>query len=363
MSSQSDFSNELIAKLTCTLELYLQGMIHNIPPARVSTVRHAGVSSSLGQLDILPAELVVFILNLLDFQSLSRLSRVALKGKALVEGLPAYKDMMENAPSVLTALGKTGLLRYHSALLLRQTIRSKECVSCFDFGGFLLLPTCERACFECLGENQSLRMTTPAIAKQCFGLTDGQLKRIPIMYSIPGEYGVKFTVSRRRVYRLVNVKQAKQLGIDIHGSVENLSKLLPDSPVGTITSRKLLVLKRLQEAPLTPPGCDLSRQKEPSERVEDDFGGMASIRLPYLTEAGPDHGRVCRGCQVTNDHFQQGLLPAAVLSELVPPGASPYRSIGALLARLRSKEGFLEHISTCYGVHVLLGSRNSLKNS
>lgn len=163
-------------------------MIRNVAPARFSIIRRAPADPSLGSLDQLPAELFLLIPNLLDFQCFSRISRTCLRGKEVVEALPAYRDVMEHAPETLTALGKTRLLRYHAAPLLRQTLRTDKCASCFDFGGFLFLLTCERICFDCLRENRAFRMTTPTIAKQCFGLTENQLKRIPVLYSIPGSY-------------------------------------------------------------------------------------------------------------------------------------------------------------------------------
>ncbi|KAI1503979.1 hypothetical protein F5X99DRAFT_373131 [Biscogniauxia marginata] len=354
MSSQRNFSEELVSKLICTTEQGLDGMIRIITPAQPSTICREFARSSLGQLDILSAELLLLTLNLLDFQSLSRISRVSLKGKVVVEALPAYRDMMEHAPKILTALGKTQLLSYHSASLLRQTLRSDKCVSCFDFGAFLFLPTCERICFECLYQNQAFRMTTPTIAKKCFRLTDSQLKKIPIMYGIPGTYNMRFQVSRRRVYRLVNVKQAKQLGIKVHGSVESLAEFMPKTRVGKMTSREFWMFKRFHEAPLEPLGCDLSRLPEKANLGNDDFGGMASIRIPYLTEAGADYGCLCQGCQVTYHHYRRGLLPAKVLSELAPPGVGPYRPLRAISTRLRSRNRFLEHIRHCYGVSRLL---------
>ncbi|KAI4868381.1 hypothetical protein F4820DRAFT_123059 [Hypoxylon rubiginosum] len=354
MSSQRTISEELVSKLTCTNELGLDGMIRKVPPAQPSAIRRWSTSSSLGLLEVLPAELLLLTLNFLDFQSLSRLSRACLKGKAVVETLPAYKEMMKHAPEVLTALGRTGLLSYHSSSLLRQTLRSEKCVSCFDFGAFLFLPTCERVCFECLHQNQALRMTTLASAKRCFHLTHSQLKRIPIMHSIPGIYCVRFQVSYSRTCRLVSVKQAKQLGIEVHGSIENLAKLALTTRRGKMTSRESWILKYFREAPLEPPGCDLSRLPEKSNITEDNFAGMASIRIPYLTEAGADRGRLCRGCQVTYEHYRQGSLPASVLSELAPPGVGPHRPLLAILARLRSRDRFLDHIRHCYGASRLV---------
>lgn len=354
MTSQRTISEELLSKLTCTLELELHGMIRNLPSAQLSTIHRESACSSLGLLDGLPVELLFITFNFLDFQSISRISRVSLRGKAVVETLPAYRDMMKNAPEILTALGTTRLLSCHSASLLRETLGSDKCVSCSHFGAFLFLPTCERACFECLHQNPALRMTTPAIAKKCFHLTDKQLRKIPIMRSIPGMYDVRFEVSRRRVYRLVSVKQAKQLGVEVHGSVENLAKLMPRACPRDMTLKELRVFRDFHGMPLQPPSYGLSRLPDSPDHVEDDFGGMASIRFPYLTEVGADSGRICRGCWITYEHQQTGSLPASVALEFVPTDDGPNRPLLAILTRLRSRSAFLEHVRYCYGVGQLL---------
>lgn len=348
------FSTELIDKLTCTQELDLGGMIRNLSLPETSPIRQKSANSSMGRIDILPPEILLFILNILDFQALSRLSRVSRRAKATVEALVAYKELLEHAPDVLVALGKTRLLQYHSAALLRQTLRIDRCVSCLQFGGFLLLPTCERVCFECLHQNYALRMTTLNMARKCFHLTNNHLKKLPILYSIPGTYGVMFLLSRRKVYRLVSVKQVKQLAIEVHGSAENVANLMPTTPPRGMAWREFCIFKWFHEAPLEPPGCDLSRIPERSNLVEDDFGGMASIRMPYLSGTGADCGRLCKGCRLADELHSQGLLPAAVLEDLAPGGIRPSRPLRAFTTRLHSREGFVEHIKTCYGVNRLL---------
>ncbi|KAF4976142.1 hypothetical protein FZEAL_7161 [Fusarium zealandicum] len=348
------FSAELIDKLSCTKELDLGGMIRNLSLPETSPIRQKPANSSMGRIDILPPELLVFILNLLDFQALSRLSPVSRRAKAMIEALPAYQELLEHAPDVLVALGKTRLLQYHSAALLRQTLRANRCVSCLGSGAFLLLPTCERVCFECLHQNHALRMTTLNIVRKCFHLTNKNLKKLPILHSIPGTYGVMLHVSRRKVYRLVSVKQVKQLAIEVHGTAENVANLMPTTPPQGMTWREFCIFKSFHEASLEPPGCDLSRMPERSNLVEDDFGGMASIRMPYLSGTRADCGRLCKGCRLIDELHSQGLLPADVLEHLAPRGIGPSRPLRALTTRLHFREGFVEHIKACYGANRLL---------
>lgn len=354
MSTERVFSEELIEKLTCTQELNLCGMIRKLPVPKTSPIHRNATKPTLGPLDTLPLELLQLILSLLDFQSLSRLSRASLTAKATVEALPAYREFLEHAPDVLIALERTRILHYHSAALLRRTLRTNQCVSCFGFGAFLFLPTCERVCFQCLHENHALRVTTLELARKCFSLPTIHLKRIPILHSIPGSYSVLFHIWRPKEYRLVSVKQAKQLAIQVRGSAENVARLLPPTPPPDMPARDFWIFKRFHEAPLDPPACDLSQKPEKSNLAKDDFGGMASIRMPSLTGTSADRGRLCKGCRLVNELHSQGTLPTAVLENLVPQGIGPRRPLLALMNRLHSREGFLEHIKICYGAGRLM---------
>ncbi|KAM0307472.1 hypothetical protein ACHAPM_000191 [Fusarium culmorum] len=355
-TSCSNFIQQLIR----TEESEFKGMIRHAPnqtlPSITSIPNQSRVyASSLGQLDLLPAELLLSVLDLLDFQSLSCLSRVSILGKDVIESLPVYSEMVQHAPETLAALGQTHLLGHHRATLLHSTLRQSKCVSCFAFGGFLFLPTCERVCFECLYENQSLRMTSPAMAKQCFGLTDDDLGRVPIMHSVPGTFGLRFQFAHKQVEHLVSVKQAKKLALEIHGSDEELAKLRPTYRPGKVSMKDAAIFRHFHEASLDSPGCDLSRLPRKAEIVEDDFGGMASIQFPYLSDTGIEKGVLCQGCVVTYSHYMQGILPPRTLSQIVPADVGPYRPLLALLTRLWSQEGFLEHVHECYGVRRILG--------
>lgn len=117
-------------------------MITMSEPAQCSAIRQHS-NSSIGILDCLPLEILQWALNLLDFQSLSRVSHASLLAKRVVESLPSYRDLMEHAPQTLKALELTGLVHVHSAAALHDTLQSEACVSCGEYGAFLSLLTCE----------------------------------------------------------------------------------------------------------------------------------------------------------------------------------------------------------------------------
>lgn len=333
----------------------LGSMIRGLTPACQSAISRRVYPSSLGSLDQLPAEVLVMILGYLDFQSLSRISRTSFLGKGLVEGMASYRDMMHHAPEALTALGRTGLLSIHSATLLHQSLRSKECVSRYEFGAFLLLPSCERVCFECLDRNSALRAMRVNDAKAAFGLTAAHLKKIPTMKTIPGEYGIRFKASHRKSLHPVNVRQAKMLAIDVHGSSEALKRIAPPAPrLGD--RRRIWTLSALHGASIDPPGSDMSKIYRQRDQPEDELGGVATLRFPFLTPSGfADTGRLCQGCELTYKLFKYNELPEQVCRELSGPSRGSHEPFRAAMSRLRTKEDFQTHTQHCYGSQRLLG--------
>lgn len=143
-------------------------------PPSLSQLLHTR-DSAVGRLDKLPAELMQYILEQLDFRALSNLSQASLRGHEIVHANSSYEKVMRHAPEALVALSRTKLITYHSAALIRKALFSSECISCREFGSYLFLPTCQRCCWQCLDHNPSLWVTKPAIAAECFSLSPCQL--------------------------------------------------------------------------------------------------------------------------------------------------------------------------------------------
>lgn len=163
--------------------------VPGLPPLK--PIERLGVLSR-GNLDRLPLECVLEILETLDCQSLSRLSQTSLAIKGLVESFRPYFDLRMHASEALEALGRTRLLSQHSASSLHSVLVSKECAVCGKFGPGLFLPTCERFCLHCLYEHQCFRVTSFDGARELFGLSDDEINSLTAMFSIPGNYKVPY---------------------------------------------------------------------------------------------------------------------------------------------------------------------------
>ncbi|SPO06460.1 uncharacterized protein DNG_09150 [Cephalotrichum gorgonifer] len=348
MPAERTFSEELIQKLTVPDDDF-KGVIRNIPAAKPSAIRRDSTASSLGHLDLLPTELLLLALAPLDFQSLSRLSRVCLRAKTVVENLPAYKDMMAYVPEALTALGlRTRILEEYPASRVHRALRDDRCVSCLGLGWFLYLPTCERVCYRCLHHDWGLIVVYLGYARRCFGLKDRHFASIPAMYDLPkaGDGAAKDNPGSG----LYCVREAKRLSIDeAYGSLENAAKNLPRFrvPADQIPRWEQEIFARFREASLEPTGP----YWPPEPWIlfgGTDYDRETAIRIPRLTETGPDRGHMCMGCDVVRYRRPYGRAVATwAMSKAAARRAAAW---GNLLPR----EAFLEHIKVCDAVGQLL---------
>jgi len=314
------------------------------------------LQSSIGLLDNLPLELLHALLNYLDLQSLSRILRVSLRGKAIVESLPAYRDLASTAGNIFQILSYTRLIGLHSATTLQAALHSDRCISCGQYGAFLFLLSSKRCCFACLSFNQSLWLIPLAFARDCFNLTRQQVKDLPTMRSIPGKHFVRRSISRLRPIKLTSVHATKELAIKVHGSVEAIARNLAIERLST-TTRKPYNAVWYQDAPLLPFSQDILTLKSIGNAPNDDFGGMGSIAFPSILENEVENGLWCRGCERTFELYRLQKLDREVVSRLMPPGCDAFKFLMGLQYRARSEVEFLEHAHHCYSATEVITKR------
>lgn len=144
MALDNHTSDVLIKRLSWRADYILNSMISFRDPVPTTIIQRTLGASSIGLLDTLPLELLHSIFNLLDFQSLAHFVLVCHQGKAIVESLPAYRDVVKQASMALNALNRTELITFHPVTSIHAALLSENCVSCQQFAPFLFLPTFER---------------------------------------------------------------------------------------------------------------------------------------------------------------------------------------------------------------------------
>lgn len=357
-------SEELISLLSHRPFYHGGGMIQITEPAKKSSNWRKS-TSSLGRLDDLPLELLHSTFALLDFKSLSHVSRACIRGIEVVNSLPEYRDLMLYVPDALAALGKTRLIRHHPAANIRLALLSADCKLCSRYGAFLYLPTCERCCYHCLWKNQSLWLMTIATAKKCFVLSAAGVKTLPVLRSMPGgEYKVgKYPISRRRPVGLVSVGTAMKLAIAEGVSEEDMATMtgIYFGTDGGVHEQDYEYYCFLQKTRITPPQQELWLQQTKQEPSKDRYCGMGSLPFPSLSpEKHVGHGLWCKGCALVSREWSPNDPIPEHLAHLVLPGSQPQYVICHYEEIPRSKAEFLAHARGCTGAKKLLQQAKAL---
>ena len=114
--------------------------------------RHTNVSIptrySAGQLDQLPAELLIQILLQIDIPSLTHLRRVNRRTMELVNSVPQYTAIIKHCPNIIRAILSIEADAFDCGTLYR-TLSTNRCSTCNRFGDHLYLINCCRVCYFC----------------------------------------------------------------------------------------------------------------------------------------------------------------------------------------------------------------------
>lgn len=143
--------------------------------------------SSLGQLDLLPPELITGVLLALDLPTLTAFRRVNQSAMNLVDTLRPYSMIFRHCPNVLRAVLSIEATSYDCQSLF-ETLCTSKCAACGRFGGYLYLATCERVCYYCYTSHPAFLPIPVTRAAQATGRTRKDLKRLPHIRSLPGKY-------------------------------------------------------------------------------------------------------------------------------------------------------------------------------
>lgn len=351
-----DIPTDVLSSLSHRPRDMLYSMITIPDPPKPMEVNLHNRASSLGILERLPVELLHEVLRSLDFQSIIRFSRVSIQGKIILYSLPTYRDVIKHAPHALVALGKTKLLHLHSASELQNALRSERCATCPEYGVYLFLPTCERCCWQCLRSKPTRRVVSPTAAAKTFALSPKMVRQLPVMFSIPGTYGVACK-STQKSHRLVSVNAAKELVVSIYGSVGNATEAI----IRRQPHEQAVSTARYLQAVFSDSTClDSLMIPDQGNTGVDRYFGMASIPFPSLT--APDiveHGLWCKGCEWTYNQYQARRLSAYVIANMVPADCHPDRVLFGMVRRAHSRIRLFAHIRYCYGAQQLLADQGA----
>jgi hypothetical protein len=189
------------------------------------------------------------------------------------------------------------------------------------------------------------------IAKKCFLLSKDAVKTLPVLRSIPGQYSVRSSISRKRPIRLVCVGAAKKLSIAEHVSDKELSAYL-DLYVAT---RNRGFFQYLQKASITPPQQELWLQSSGQDAPNDRYCGTGSLPFPSLSpDKHVEHGLWCKGCELVSREWSSNDPIPEHSAHLVLPGRRAENVVYRYPEIARSRAELLAHIEECPGAKKLL---------
>lgn len=160
----------------------------------------SNVCYTLGVFEKLPVELLSMVYLYLDIPSLMTFRRVNQRALLSVDSLHEFRKVKDHCPNILRAVISTEARSYTMRTLYRS-LRSKTCVGCGRFGGYLYLLTSVRVCYSCFTQSRSFRPFAGSLEiTQYYGLSEDDVARLPQLLNIPGTYTpyqVQYTKRKR----------------------------------------------------------------------------------------------------------------------------------------------------------------------
>lgn len=287
---------------------------------------------SMGFLDRLPTELLHIVLLDLDLESMHALRTVNRGVRHVIDNLPQYRAVVTLAPNALRAASSVGLASSILYRNLHDALRAGVCGACGDFGPFLYLLSCSRACILCLAHNPRFQPLTPSDAKAMYGLDDQTVSSLPTLSAPPVIQSGSQEACQRRT-RLVDRDSAEKAGIRLHGSMQamrNFAEKL-DSQAKLEYEQQQLLYANLGTA--YRPSNYIPRPPDRAAAKRNRFMGV--IRFPYLNNDTRllEWGLSCTGCLRENQLSRQQ-------SRLVCPRTRDWR-------RMFTTQGYLDHLAEC----------------
>ncbi len=123
---------------------------------RHATTESIASVSSIGNLEILPIEIIHSIFNILDLQTLTHCRAISWRARCLVDSIPPYKTIVQHAPNALRALLSTNMAVCFTAQDIFKALCMQDCFICGQFGPFLDLFSAQRCCVTCIAYSDAL---------------------------------------------------------------------------------------------------------------------------------------------------------------------------------------------------------------
>lgn len=259
-------------------------------------------SSTLGDLESLPLEILHEICLLLDLRSLFNFRHINHRAKQIVRATRGFEALVTHATGALCVILKTTIASWFTLPDLFETFCTRDCYLCRSFGGFIFLPLFTRCCFSCIRENRLPSTLSISAIKKRFKLSTGPIySLVPTVRSLPGVYSLDEVAHKKR------------------------TQIIPTHLIRRfVLSEKRPATTQLRETALS---CY-----------------MTTTSLPYLNLESGDvqDGICCAGCQIALENHLKSSRP--------PGNACDLRD------KVYSFDEFISHFGECHEAKALWNS-------
>jgi hypothetical protein len=248
----------------------------------------------LGVLDTLPIELLDEVLCQLDLRTLADFRRVNRRAIELVNALPSYKAIITHIPNALTGILGIRTGRWITCRTLFKKLCTPICEVCGDFGGYLYLITCKRACFLCFTQKKAYLPLPPRAVCREFGLKSGTATNLTHMLVVPGTYAPNMKKANQTL--LIDYQSALYAGVLLHGSVNAMNKHVSRTKAKDMEAYE----KRLEASSRSGARVRRPYNSDPVDlNSANPLRYVAIVRVPWLDRPAQEieWGFHCSGCE------------------------------------------------------------------
>lgn len=136
----------------------------------------------MDDLDQLPKEMQLQILQHCDLQTLSRLMRTSFKWLDMTLCLPSYHEVLHHCRAVVASVHRLGIMTRFSLSHFQRLLRSSRCESCGSFGSYIFPVTFQRCCWICSKLNPIFWVMVRNSIEDCFALSWPNVAALPPVF-------------------------------------------------------------------------------------------------------------------------------------------------------------------------------------
>lgn len=273
-------------------------------------------TTNLGQLDLLPDELLSNVLMRVDLQCLTDFRQVSQRAMGVIDSMLPYAALTKHAPNSIRAYLSVGTAKLISCQDLYNKLIDYRCDWCGKFGGFLYLITCKRSCLGCVLDTWDYLPLSMPEAEIVFGLTPTQVQCLPHMRTRPGYYSSDCE-GITSVNTLYDHESARSAGIAAYGSEEAMDTHLAQAADERLARWERAILDGGYSLGKPPPRKPETASSTLQSLTRSPRQLAALVRFPQLSTSGMklEWGFWCE-LTVSN------IISMIVLGEILP--SSPY---------------------------------------